>query len=143
MPKIYLLFLALLAFLVGCAANQVSPEGEGTRAAAVRGFEDVPVPGNIELAMGESFVYESEALRTGVLVYYGYVSVDSLVNYLKSAMPQQGWNLVNSFFYRGAALNFEKGNRVALINISKGWFKTRVEVRVGPKGAPAGGPPPR
>lgn len=142
-----LLTLALLMslFLFGCATNQTPPVGEGAPpvAALARGFEDVPVPANIELNSAESFVYDSEALRAGVLVYYGWVKVDSLVSYFKSSMPQQGWNLVNSFVYGDAILNFEKGNKSAIIRIVRRIFKTRVEIRVGPKSAGPAGPAPR
>lgn len=131
-------------FLFGCATNQPPPVGEGAPpvAALARGFEDVPVPANIELASAESFVYDSDLLRAGVLIYYGWVKVDSLVSYFNSAMPQQGWNLVNSFVFGDAILNFEKGNRSANIHIVRRIFQTKVAIRVGPKSPSTRGPAP-
>lgn len=132
----------LAASLVsGCATTGPPPGGEGgPPPSLLRGFEDIPVPVNIELSHDESFIYESQVFRAGVLVYYGYVKIESLVSFFKNAMPQQGWRMVNSFFYKGATMNFDKSNRSAVISIHQGTFKSRVEIRVGPTAA---SPPPR
>ena len=138
--KYYKIALAslLLGFLTyGCAqlfGERGGPEGTAAPTTpAPKRFEDVPVPLNVELSEDESFVFETDAIRTGVLVYYGNVRVDSLVEFFKVAMAQQGWSLVNSFVWGGAALNFEKANRSAIINIDKGAFMTKLVIRVGPK----------
>ena len=128
------------ALVSGCVSQGSPPGGEGgpPPASLLRGFEDIPVPVNIELSNKDSFIYESQAFRAGVLVYYGYVKVESLVSYFKNAMPQQNWRLVNNFFYKGGAtLNFEKDTRSAVIAINQGIFRSRVEIRVGPTSPPA------
>jgi hypothetical protein len=132
------LIIITASLVSGCATQGSPPGGEGgPPPELLRGFEDIPVPVNVDLSHDESFIYESQVFRAGVLVYYGYVKIDSLVSYFKNAMPQQGWRLVNSFFYKGATLNFDKGNRSAVITINRGRFRSRVEIRVGPTGAPA------
>ncbi len=135
--KIALASLLLGLLTYGCATlGDMEGEQEGKAhptTYAPKRFEDVPVPLNVEFSEAEAFMFETDALRTGVLVYYGNVRVDSLVEFFKVAMAQQGWSLVNSFVWGGAALNFEKANRTALINIDQGTFNTKLVIRVGPK----------
>ena len=141
------LVILAASLLSGCATTGPPPGGEGgPPPSLLRGFEDIPVPVNIELRHDESFIYESQVFRAGVLVYYGYVKIESLVSFFKNAMPQQGWRMVNSFFYKGATMNFDKINRSAVITIHQGTFKSRVEIRVGPTAPsprPTGPPPSR
>lgn len=126
----------VLALAYGCAVNQ-EPAGETPverAVATVQGFEDVPIPGSMDPVPKESFIFETEGVKTGVLVYKGPVSVNTLATFFRSAMTAQGWNLVNSFVGAMATLNFEKANRSAIINITGGWFSSKVHIRVGPKG---------
>ena len=97
-------------------------------------FEDVLIPHELKLKMGESFIYENPSLRVGRLVFSGRVQAQSLTNFFTNTMENDGWRLVNKFGFKDVVLNFSKSNRNCTVNIYDKPVKTIVEVWVGPVG---------
>jgi len=119
--------------LIACAQT---PEEKGemipTPAVTYR-FEDVPMPRSLEIDKGESFIYESEAIKTGILVYNGKAKVGDLARFFKENMGTQGWRLVSNFERHDALLTFTKPGWGCVITIlPSGMERAKVEVRVGP-----------
>jgi hypothetical protein len=143
----FLLGLILLGFLLagfGCAstkkAEQPPPKGQAEKIKAAKGpmpvtydFKDILVPAELSLDRKKSFVYSTPSFAAGVLVFEGYVSGESLLNFFTSNMAKDGWILRSSFRYGRAILNFEKGERSCLINIAESPFNTQVEIWVAPQ----------
>jgi hypothetical protein len=128
----------LLAMVVGCAQTPESEKGEmaPTPAAAYR-FEDVPIPRSLGIEKKESFIYESEAIKTGILVYSGKGKVREFSGFFKQNMATQGWTLVSNFERDDALLTFTKPGWGCVIVIRpKGVQSAIVEVRVGPTASP-------
>jgi hypothetical protein len=96
------------------------------------GFPDVPVPKELKFDKNKSFIYETQTLRVGVIVLRGNVDLDSLENYFKVNMVKNGWRFVNSFKFKGVALNFVKEDKTCNIKMSREIFTSEVEVWVGP-----------
>lgn len=124
---------SLVLVLIGCART---PEEKGemipTPAATYR-FEDVPIPRSLEIKKEESFIYESEAIKTGILVYAGKAKVGDLAHFFKENMGTHGWRLVSNFERDDALLTFDKPGWGCVITIlPTGMERARVEVRVGP-----------
>jgi hypothetical protein len=124
----------VLVVVIGCART---PEGERsemipTPAISYR-FEDVPIPRSLEIEKKESFIYESEAIKTGILVYTGKVKVGELAQFFKENMVIHGWTLVSNFQRNDALLTFNKPGWGCVITIRPtGMERSEVEVRVGP-----------
>jgi len=53
-------------------------------------FPDVPIPKELELVRDKSFVYETQNVRTGLLVLSGNVDIDSLEQYFRTNMARTG-----------------------------------------------------
>ncbi|MCX7857992.1 MAG: hypothetical protein N2513_08470 [Deltaproteobacteria bacterium] len=95
-------------------------------------FPDIPIPKELELISDKTFIYESPALRAGVLVLRGNVDVESLQNYFKVNMSKNGWRFINSFRFKDITMNYAKDDRTCTIKISREGFSTDVEISVGP-----------
>lgn len=123
----------VLLALIGCAQT---PEKKGemipTPAVTYR-FEDVPIPRSLEIDKGGSFIYESEAIKTGILAYNGKAKVGDLARFFKENMGTHGWRLVSNFERNDALLTFTKPGWGCVITIlPTGMERAKVEVRLGP-----------
>ena len=124
----------VLATVIGCAQTPEAERSEmiPTPAATYR-FEDVPIPRSLEIEKKESFIYESEAIKTGILVYEGKAKVGELAHFFKENMVTHGWKLVSNFERDDALLTFNKPGWGCVITIlPTGMERAKVAVRVGP-----------
>jgi hypothetical protein len=139
MKKIIILSCVMLLLCSGCTLFQKynlssgpsEPKQEGLNQ-VFYGFPDVPTPQELNLISDRSFVYETSALKTGVLFLSGNVEIQSLENYFKINMPKNGWRYVNNIRYRNIILNYVKDDKMCNIRISKDTFSADVEIWVGP-----------
>ncbi len=138
--KVFLIGIAFIfaAGLLGCAdlfssggSGQRSPEARLSPASAYR-FNDIPSPSGMSLNRKESFIYETGASRTGILIYEGKGEVDQLASFFKQQMPNYKWSLVSNFEVKNVMLSFIKEGWTSIIYIFPQESETRVEVRVGP-----------
>ncbi len=140
-PKRWWLFVLagslVLATVIGCARTPKAEKSEMVPTPAVTyRFEDVPIPRSVSIDKKESFVYESKAIKTGILVYVGKAKVVELAKIFKENMANHGWTLVNNFERDDALLNFNKPGWVCVITILPiSMDRAKVEVRVGPTGS--------
>jgi hypothetical protein len=96
-------------------------------------FEDIPLPPGLILNRKESFVYETKATKTGLLVYEGRGEMEKLSNFFKEKMPNYQWRLVSSFELHNVMLTFIKEGWSSVIYIlPREDEMKRVEIRVGP-----------
>ncbi len=96
-------------------------------------FEDIPLPPGMTLNRKESFVYETKAIRTGLLIYEGKGEIDKLANFFKQQMPNYQWRLLSSFELHNVMLTFIKEGWSSVIYILPKEDETkRIEIRVGP-----------
>src|SRR4030066_1487036 len=96
-------------------------------------FEDIPLPPGMTLNRKESFVYETKATKTGLLVYEGKGEMEKLANFFKQQMPNYQWRLVSNFELNNVMLTFMKEGWSSVIYIiPKEDEMKRIEIRVGP-----------
>ena len=134
-------FLISSIVLSGCAYLQRTkiqePQRETKEGLALNqvfyNFPDIPIPKELELVSDKSFIYESPAIKAGVLLLRGNVDVDSLQNYFKVNMSKNGWRFVNSFRFKDITMNYAKQDKTCTIKISREGFSTDVEISVGPQ----------
>lgn len=96
-------------------------------------FEDIPLPPGMTFNRKESFVYETKATKTGLLIYEGKGEMEKLANFFKQEMPKHQWRLVSIFELHNVMLSFIKEGWSSVIYIASQNDETkRVEIRVGP-----------
>ncbi len=141
MKKLIIMCFALSLICAGCAMfdkqssstsdTQAPPKAQGFNQ-AFYGFPDVPVPKEVEIVNERSFVYETPAFKAGIIVFSGNVDPESLETYFKINMSKNGWRYINSFRYKDIVMNYMKEDKNCNIKISRGAFKTELEIWVGP-----------
>jgi hypothetical protein len=96
-------------------------------------FEDIPLPPGMTFNRKESFLYETRATKTGLLIYEGRGEMEKLSNFFKQQMPKYEWRLVSNFELHNVMLTFIKEGWSSIIYIlpQEGEMK-RLEIRVGP-----------
>jgi hypothetical protein len=123
----------LVLVLIGCARTPKEKDEMIPTPAATYRFEDVPIPRSLEIQKEDSFIYESEAIKTGILVYAGKAKVEDLAHFFKENMGTHGWRLVSNFERNDALMTFTKAGWGCVITIvPTGMERAKVEVRVGP-----------
>src|SRR4030042_1661123 len=96
-------------------------------------FEDIPLPPGMTLNRKESFLYETRATKTGLLIYEGKGEMEKLSNFFKQQMPNYQWRLVSNFELNNVMLTFMKEGWSSVIYIiPKEDEMKRIEIRVGP-----------
>jgi hypothetical protein len=139
-----IIMIVSLILLPGCGTTttlkDASSSGESTDVKLLKpqslpvyyDFEDISIPPELTLDKEKSFIYETSALKTGILVFKGRIDVSSLVAFFQENMKKNNWVFINSFKYKGYILNFQKEDKSCLITLYDRAFNTIVEVRVGP-----------
>lgn len=132
------IFIMLLG-VYGCAdlfsfrtVREREPETRQPIATSYR-FEDIPLPPGMALNRKESFVYETGATKTGLLIYQGKGEMEKLANFFKREMQNYQWRLVSNFELHNVMLTFIKEGWSSVIYILPQDDETkRLEIRVGP-----------
>jgi hypothetical protein len=96
-------------------------------------FEDIPLPPGMSLIRKESFLYETRATKTGLLIYEGRGEMEKLSSFFKQQMPKYQWRLLSNFELHNIMLTFIKEGWSSTIYILPQEGETkRLEIRVGP-----------
>jgi len=133
-------FLMLIVLAVGgCATTGQGPtagSGEAENNLAVSSvlrFDDVPVPIGFSQLPKESFIFQTESVRAGVLRYEGRASPESVMQFYKQQMPVYNWQSVNIIEFGLKQLSFEKPGQSCIVVIEGTRSKSTVTISVGPK----------
>ena len=132
------IILMAVAFLSGCATT-----GSGTRdgdlapqsldVAMKLKFEDVPIPAGFKPIPRDSFVFENDVLRVGVLKYSGRAYADQVVKFYKDQMGLYNWRFINMVEYGRRILNFEREDQTCIILVEPAKMSTYITITVSPK----------
>jgi hypothetical protein len=95
-------------------------------------FGDVPVPPELKLVTGSSFVYRTQGFSAGVIVLKGRVELGSLITFFENNMARDNWQVISTFKSTRTLLLFQKENRWCVINITDDAYNTHVEIWVAP-----------
>ena len=97
-------------------------------------FEDLPIPNNLNIINDDSFVYETDNYRTGIIKYQGKDNFKNVGNFFKGELPKYSWDLVNSIEFKEVMqLVFEKPGWVNVIYIEQNGSNVIVTITIGPK----------
>lgn len=143
--------LAVVMALGGCQSGgpwiryQPEPSTPAPPAGAYLDFNDVQIPAGLKLDRIESYVYQTEALKVGVLSLTTSRPIPELVVFFQENMARDNWRQVSAFSFRKTVLLFEKEGKNCLVLMQpSGEFKQfRVEIWVSPADLKARGRDPQ
>ena len=132
------LAMALLGLLVsGCAARGPAAHGRDAQrlllVSSQLRFDDVPVPSGFELLPDDSFTFQNQATRVGVLKYRGRGPGAHLVAFYQDQMPLYNWDLISIIEYGPHILNFEQPEETCVVMIEKKGRHTILTIALGPR----------
>ena len=96
-------------------------------------FEDVPVPAGFKPVVRDSFAFENDVLRVGILKYSGRVNPDNVVNFYKDQMALYNWRFLNIVEYQRRIMSFERDDQTCTILIEPAGMGTLLTISVAPK----------
>jgi hypothetical protein len=135
----YISLISIIAFmLAGCAGSHhyKSDSSETYKALDVSTalkFEDVPVPAGFGPVVRDSFVFENDVLRVGIMKYSGRVHPDHVVNFYKDQMSLYNWRFLNLVEYQRRIMSFERDDQNCTILIEPSGMNTLLTISVAPK----------
>ena len=87
----------------------------GLTASAETRFPDVPLPIGVKEDMERTFVYESNTIQIGRMVYSSKHSVNEVARFYIKEAPKFDWILTSVLQAEGAHLSFEKPGKRMLV----------------------------
>ena len=87
----------------------------GLAASSETRFPDVPLPIGVKEDMQRTFVYESDSLQIGRMVYTSKHSVNEVAQFYIREAPKFNWILTSVLQAEGTHLSFEKSGKRMLI----------------------------
>ena len=140
MVKKYLVFSAAILFLSGCATftkgrsqSAISPKANQLEVSTLLKFDDLPVPDGFKFIANESFAFQTQGVRVGLLKYEGRANPDAVVKFYKDQMPLYNWKVVNLIEYGRRVLNFEKNGQTAVVTIDAKGNRVSLTLAVSPR----------
>ena len=132
--SLFLFGLVLVA--AGCATTSSNTASEPIRnltvSTALR-FDDVPVPQGFSQLPKESFIFQTESVRAGVVRYAGNASPEAVMQFYKQQMPAFNWSPVNIIEFGQKQLSFEKPGQTCVVVVEGTRSKSTITISIGPK----------
>ncbi len=137
LPRRHLMLLSLAAVgaLAACSSGK---EEADLRLSALT---DLPLPRGYDLKRGDTVVFGEGDTWNGKIVYTINSAAEDMVTFYRRDMPALGWQELSVFRASTSVLNFQRGNRVATVQVSpRTLYGSHVEVVVtqATSGMPAG-----
>jgi hypothetical protein len=131
-------FLVFSVFISGCAtfggrSSKRDDFEKQLEVSALLKFDDIPVPSGFKFIAVESFAFQTDEIRVGLLKYTGRVSAEETSVFYKEHMPLYNWKPVNFIEYERRVLNFEKDNQSAVITIDGKGSSSNLVIAVSPR----------
>ena len=129
-------FGLLVVILSGLGCSNINIpflKTEEPQAPTYLNFPDVLIPPELKVNRDRSFVFETGGFRAGTLILKGYVDPDSVADFFKTKMPNDGWTLKSIFRHPKTVLLFEKAGKSCIITIEDGTVWTYVEIWLAPQ----------
>ncbi|GEM_PF-6915603 len=138
------LFIIFLFFIIfsffSCEFSSINLKSDETNSSSQTTplpnfrYDDLPIPNNFTLIGDESFSYEADKFRTGILKYQAKDDYKNVANFFKGELPKYNWNLVSSIEFQNILqLIFEKDSWISVISIKQKSSKTFLSIAIGPK----------
>ena len=110
----------------------------GNSPAVANSYADIPISANDQLAVDRSLLLNTGEQWIGRAVLKSKLDTVQAFEYYMANMPSQGWINITSVQSETSVLTYEKGNRVATIQIKRGTLSgSQISVTVSPRDATA------
>ena len=110
----------------------------GNSPAVANSYADIPISANVQLAVDKSMLLNTGEQWIGRAVLKSKLDTVQAFEYYMANMPSQGWINITSVQSETSVLTYEKGNRVATIQIKRGTLSgSQISVTVSPRDATA------
>ena len=110
----------------------------GNSPAVANSYADIPISANDQLAVDKSLLLNTGEQWIGRAVLKSKLDTVQAFEYYMANMPSQGWINITSVQSETSVLTYEKGNRVATIQIKRGTLSgSQISVTVSPRDATA------
>jgi len=134
--KMGIIFLVLA--ISGCATTSTSSSSGYSSSSSVGmssilKFDDVPVPAGFKIIDNESFAFQNNNMRVGLLRYAGSPDANKVVQFYKEQMPMYNWDLINVIEYGQRVMNFERSDQTCIVTIQPLSTRTVIAIAVAPK----------
>ena len=133
-----------LVFMTACTmpATTIPTAGGKTLAGdspvVANSYADIPISANDQLAVDQSLLLNTGEQWIGRAVLKSKLDTVQAFEYYMANMPSQGWINITSVQSETSVLTYEKGNRVATIQIKRGTLSgSQISVTVSPRDATA------
>lgn len=138
----YTIVMLIAMAMAGCATTRERSGdiGEAPKAldvAMALKFEDIPVPTGFRVMTNESFTFQNDILRVGILKYSGRANVEQVVNFYKDQMPLYNWRFLNILEYGRRIMNFDREDQTCIVVIEATSFNVFVTITVAPRASRA------
>lgn len=120
--------LALMMFS-GCTSNpfgtsssaQPGAEDFGSFTTKVGDFDDIEVPIDMKFVNDESMSIRTDSFEGGILTYTGRVEVNSLKQFMITALENKKWKMVGEAQSRKLLLAFTKPSKTCMVVFEEGF----------------------
>ena len=141
MKKFFTFFLIICFITItGCAgsgSSRRSSDGLQTNrnleVASSLKFQDVPIPGGFKLVPVESFLFDNDITRFGILKYSGRAEAGTVARFFRDQMPLYNWHFINLMEFNMRIINFDRDDQTCTIIIEPKHFGTSLTISVAPK----------
>lgn len=139
MRQLHVIILIFMLFVFsGCATSGLSRTSEAEtpvnlEVASVLKFQDVPSPHGFKVVADDSFLFDNDVTRLGLIKYTGKPDALSVVRFYKDQMPLYNWRFVNLIEFNTRILNFDRDDQTCTIIITPYKLSTSIIVSVAPK----------
>lgn len=131
------IFVGLAILFSGCATLKEKTSSfsasKELEVSALLKFDDVPVPDGFNFIASESFAFQTNDVRVGVLKYQGRANPDAIILFYKEQMPLYNWKTINIVEYGRRVLNFEKNDQTCAVTIDAKGSKVFLVIVVSPR----------
>jgi len=139
MKKFYVLIIVMAIIATSGCAGMGSRRSGGSAStgslevATMLKFQDVPVPGGFRLLPSESFCFDNDITRFGILKYSGRANAATVIRFYRDQMPLYNWRFINLMEFNTRIINFDRDDQTCTIIIEPRHLSTSVIVSVAPK----------
>lgn len=137
--KLYIFILLAIIYLIPGCATEGSHRTADTLAprtlevATILKFEDVPVPAGFKIIPAESFVFDNDITRLGILKYSASPDAATIVRFYREQMPLYNWRFINLIECNMRIMNFDREDQTCTILIEPRHLDTLLTLSVAPK----------
>ena len=137
-PNCIILLLVFIIAVSGCASGGLrrSSGADTPRALEVAThlkFEDVPMPNGFRIIPDDSFIFDNDVTRFGILKYSGSADASTVARFYRDQMPLYNWRFINLMEFNMRIVNFDRDDQTCTIIIEPRHLGTVLTVSVAPK----------